>query len=349
MSALRGRRSPTGPGDGRAGFDGGRAGPRLPGGPRPGPVVRSSLAALAFGVLLGCAARPPAASGSGGPASDPPPPVARVGGTRISKADLSDFVFQRYRETWLDALDALVDERITASEASRLGVVVPPAALDAAVEAEAKARGEQVKARFGDSIDLASSVKQYYGLDVPAWKRDVLRPRLASHLALERVVRLSSRLGEQVVARVIVTKDLAKATALRQKLDRGADFSLIARQDSEDPSGRLGGVLAPLARGDLAAPAVEQALFSASPGELIGPLEVRTASGLEIHLYKVVERRPAWSGPPERIAALLEADLTANPVSRPEYDRWSVRVRAGLGVTTFAPDGSVLRGPGTSR
>jgi hypothetical protein len=271
-----------------------------------------------------------------------------VGGVVVTKDELADFVFSRFREQWRQAVDELVDERLVATQAAALGVTVPPAALDAAVDAEARARAEQLRARFGDGADLARSVLEYYGLEVEAWKREILRPRLEVHLALQRVVRLSARTRDQVVARVIVVKDRAKAEAVRAKVAAGADFSLTALEASEDPSREQGGVVAPIGRGDLPLPAVEAALFGARPGALVGPLEVATAAGPEFHLYRVVEQVPAWPGPPEARRVRLEEDLRTNPVTRTEYERWAARSRRAQGVRVFGPDGSVLRevGPG---
>jgi parvulin-like peptidyl-prolyl isomerase len=269
--------------------------------------------------------------------------VATVGDLRLTKGDLADFVWERFREQWWQAVDEMIDERLVAAEARRLGVAVPASAVDAAVEAEAKARGEQLRARFGDGVDLAEAVRAYYGLDVETWRRTVLRPRLHAHLALERVVRLSARTREQVVARVIVTRDRARAADLRAKVEQGADFSLTALQESEDPSRSLGGVIPAIGRGDLAFPAVEEALFRAALGAVVGPLEVTVAGVTELHLYKVVDRQPPWTGGPDVLLPRLEEDLVRNPVTRAEYDRWSSRTRRAHGVRYFAPDGSVLR------
>ncbi|MFO0934068.1 MAG: peptidylprolyl isomerase [Planctomycetota bacterium] len=250
---------------------------------------------------------------------------------------------------WLDGLDELVDERIVGIEARALGVTVPPAVLVAAVDAEVDARRRQLVERFGPSADLDASVRAYYGLDVAGWRAQVLEPRLRTRLALARVVRLSARLRDQVVARVLVVKDRATADAVRAKLDRGADFSLTALEVSVDPSRSLGGVIPPIARGDLARPELEAALFAAAPGSVLGPLEVATGAAVEWHLYKVVERVPAWGGAPSSLLPRLEDDLAKAPVTRAEFERWSSRTRARYGVRYFAPDGSVLPGGGGGR
>jgi hypothetical protein len=315
---------------------------------------RAALLALGLAATLagcrGADARPPGRAPSASEGEDAAAaPVAAVGEAKITKGDLADFFYARFREQWFEAVDEMVDERVLAAERDRWGLAVPDAALDAAVEAEARAREEALKARFGDGADLAASVRERYGSTVEAWKRDVLRPRLATHLLLERAVRLSRRTRDQVSARAIVVRDERKARALREKLDRGADFSLTALEESEDASRTAGGVLPPIARGDLVFPDVEAALFAAPLGTVVGPLEVAASGGREWHLYKVVERTAAWGGDPATLRSRLEADLAASPVTRSEYDRWATRVRRRFGVRTFAPDGSPLRVPGDAR
>lgn len=313
------------------------------------PRLRGAAGACGVALLVAACAARPVVSGSGGPPTDPPPPVAAVGAERVTKAELADFVFDRFREQWLDALDELVDERIVAVEGRALGIVVPSAALAAAVDAEVEARRTQLTERFGASTDLEASVRAFYGLDVAGWRTRVLEPRLRTRLALARVVRLSARMREQVVARVLVVKDRAEADVVRAKLDRGADFSLTALEVSIDPSRNLGGVIPPVARGDLARPELEAALFGAAPGTVVGPLEVRAGATSAWHLYKVVEKVPAWGGTPVQLLPRLEDDLAKHPVTRAEFERWSSRTRARYGVKYFAPDGSVLPGGGGGR
>jgi parvulin-like peptidyl-prolyl isomerase len=142
---------------------------------------------------------------------------------------------------------------------------------------------------------------------------------------------------------VIVVKDPAKAAEIRANVEKGADFSLTALQESVDPSKSLGGVIPPIGRGDLVVPGVETALFGAAEGALVGPIEVATPAGTEFHLYRVVERRAPWTGTKDALLARLEEDLARSPVTRAEYDRWSARTRREYGVRYFAPDGSVLR------
>lgn len=64
-----------------------------------------------------------------------------------------------------------------------------------------------------------------------------------------------------------------KAEKIMQRLEEGADFNELAREESQDPTAeRNGGGLGEISRGQTV-PAFEEALFNAEPGELVGPVE----------------------------------------------------------------------------
>jgi hypothetical protein len=282
-------------------------------------------------------------------AEDRAGPAAWVAGRPVTRAEVADFLFERRRETWLEALDDLVDERIALEDAARWRLDVPAATLDRAVEAEAAARASQVRETYGEGADLAALVREAYGLDPAAWRARILRPRLRAQLLLHRVVRLDARRREAVEARVVVLTDPARASEVRSKVAAGADFGLVALRESRDPSAKNGGALPPIARGDLVDRRVEEHLFAAPPGAIVGPLEVAGPAasggaepGRRWHVYKVVRRHEAWGGDPASWPARLEADLAERPAQRSEFLAWRRRVRRERDVRLLAPDGSPL-------
>jgi peptidyl-prolyl cis-trans isomerase D len=99
---------------------------------------------------------------------------------------------------------------------------------------------------------------------------------------------------------------MAKIQGLRARLQAGASFADVARQNSEDPgSAAQGGDLGPVARGVMAKE-FEQALFAlGKPGELSAP--VRTQYGL--HLIKLTGLKSGAKPVVNR--ATLEVDLRA--------------------------------------
>lgn len=104
--------------------------------------------------------------------------------------------------------------------------------------------------------------------------------RRASHI----LVQLDAEADEDAAAAA-----RAKLAALERELEQGADFAALAREHSQDPgSAKRGGDLGFFSRGTMDG-ALEEAVFSMSPGEVRGP--VRTRFGL--HLVKLTEVQPA--------------------------------------------------------
>ena len=91
------------------------------------------------------------------------------------------------------------------------------------------------------------------------------------------------RHGPRREIRLIVTPSLAQSRAARTRLERGADFSKLALEVSQDPSARTGGVVAPLTRADPSWPAaLREAVFQGAIGSLVGPIAVETGYTLAI-------------------------------------------------------------------
>jgi hypothetical protein len=311
-------------------------------------VTRVRAAAVPLLLLASCRAHPLPASGNDRD-EERRAPVATVAGRPLFADDVARFWYDRYREEYLRTVDDLLDERMVEAEARRLGLAVPTAAADRAVAAEEAARRRQLREAYGEGADLASEVDRVYGLTVDQWKARVLRPRLEARLLLERVVRADTRGRARVRVRVIVLPDAARAAAVTAKLRAGADFSLTALRESVDPTAKVGGDLPPVARGDLAFPGVEERLFAARTGDLVGPLEVRVEGRPQWQVYKVVDRTEPWVVPPAELGARLEQDLAASPLTRGELERWRARARRDLEVRVYAPTGSSAGPPAGGR
>ena len=265
--------------------------------------------------------------------------VAAVDGRAVTAADLAAYWFTRYPEEYGRTLDALIDERIVAREARQFGIAVPATTLDTAVEREVQERVRQLRKLYGDNVKLASEVRKAYGVDVPTWRDKILRPRLHSQLLLERVVRWDTRRRDRVHVRVIVRRDAASARTIAAQVRGGADFGLTAMRESQDPTAKRGGDLPWIARGDLAHPHVEQQLFAARPGTVVGPIAVQAEGRSTWHVYRIVRQLPAWPRASGSVSARLEQDLRDRPFTRGEYERWRARAVKAHGVQTFRPGG----------
>lgn len=271
---------------------------------------------------------------------DPHAPAVVFYDRPITKAELAGYWFDRYPQEYARVLDEMLDERAARMVAAQIGLRVPREALQAAIRTEVEARTKLVREVYGDKGRLEDWVREGYGLDVAGWQREVLAPRLESVLLRKRIVRLHTRRKLRVHARVIVTFDPAKASRVMQKLRAGADFSLVALKESEDATKKVGGVLPPISKGDLAQfPIVEARLLQASGGQLLGPWRVKVDGREQIQIYKVVRREEAWQLTGAALLSALERDVVATPVTQAELDAWQRHVRAEGRVRYLGPDG----------
>ncbi len=95
--------------------------------------------------------------------------------------------------------------------------------------------------------------------------------------------------GASRVTRIIAVSDLRDASRIRGALTDGADFAVLAVENSVDASGPRGGRLGPVSRFDPAWPrAFREAVFEARPGEVSAPVPVEG----RILLIEVLEERP---------------------------------------------------------
>jgi len=281
----------------------------------------------------------------------PPAPrvVATLGDEAVTAADLVAWWYDRDRDGWVRTMEALLDERIVRHEVRRLGLSLPPGVLEKAVDEEIDARRKLLAQTYGEGVRLEEEVERGYGVDLETWKREILAPRVRMQHLLMRVVRLDTRRRDRVKARVIVLDDEERARRVRGRLESGADFSLTALKESVDPTAQAGGDLPAIARGDLTVPNVEELLFAASPGDLLGPIAVTIAGRTQWHLYKVIERLPAWTGTRAELLARLETDLAEQPLGRAEFERWRARMRRDFRTRVYDPQGRPVTLPSTGR
>ncbi|MEZ5330684.1 MAG: SurA N-terminal domain-containing protein [Thermoanaerobaculia bacterium] len=93
--------------------------------------------------------------------------------------------------------------------------------------------------------------------------------------------------------------------AAKARIEGGEDFATVASEISEDPGTRdAGGELGFFSRGEMIGP-FEDAAFSASPGDIVGPVE----TDFGVHLIQVEERREAGRQPFDEVRAAIEARL----------------------------------------
>lgn len=86
-------------------------------------------------------------------------------------------------------------------------------------------------------------------------------------------------------ARHILVKDENACTQLKQEIEGGADFAVLAREHSQCPSGKQGGDLGEFGQGQMV-PEFDKVVFNEEVNVVHGP--IRTQFGF--HLVEVTRR-----------------------------------------------------------
>ncbi|ATG73844.1 peptidylprolyl isomerase [Zobellella denitrificans] len=92
-------------------------------------------------------------------------------------------------------------------------------------------------------------------------------------------------MAKRACALHILVKTEAECLALKQQLDKGADFGKLAKQHSICPSGKRGGDLGEFSKGDMVGP-FDKAVFTGPELKVQGPVKTRFG----YHLIKVLYR-----------------------------------------------------------
>ena len=236
------------------------------------------------------------------------------------------------------ALRRLIEQRLILQEAKRLEIHV---STD-----EVLARLDAIRSRF-DSDEAFETAMTGAGMTKERLK-DSLRDQLMVQHLIDQKVRAGIRISPQEVARelaahpdrvqggdrvrvshllVRVSKTRAEAQAhalidnLHQKLVKGADFAGLAKQYSEDPYAKDGGVMEWVAQGELM-PELDTVLFQLTPGELSQPIQTR----LGFHLLRVEERRAAEQLAPEQAHTAIYQQLYQQKFQQ-AFMRWLTQLK----------------------
>ncbi len=111
------------------------------------------------------------------------------------------------------------------------------------------------------------------------------------------------------------------AEELAKQARDGADFALLAKTASEAATKDKGGDLGEVARGELL-PELDKAVFNATAGQVIGPIEAKTAW----HILKVEQRLPSEVPAFETLKEKLRKDVSEEAWQR-DYKAYIERLR----------------------
>ena len=221
------------------------------------------------------------------------------------------------RETlFREALESLIDDRLVIAQAGRLGIDVPFSDVedqvnktleenrkalggDEAFERQLAAEGltlEDLKKLYRTQIRNRMLVERVLQKDMQRERGEVTEEQLRSFYERNKdklptrpeVVHLRTIfIGFESSSRA-VSASREKANALRMRVINGEDFAELAKKESEDPSGALGGDLGWVRPQDLREPAFAKAVEAMDIGQVSEP--VLTVYGY--HIIELMDKRP---------------------------------------------------------
>lgn len=201
-------------------------------------------------------------------------------------------------------LEKLIDMRLQIQEAKRLGFEVTPEEVTEAIES--------IKKKYSLTADALEESLKKEGLTFEEYKK-----RLSEQMIISKLV------GQQIRNKIVLSEEEVKkymeankesfsdseafklrqiffrrpkddadkkaieerASLIIQKLKAGEDFSALAKEYSEDPSGRLGGDLGFIKKSHMAKEFID-VLFTMKPGDFSIPFW----TGKGLHIIKLEEK-----------------------------------------------------------
>ena len=238
-------------------------------------------------------------------------------------------------------VDELVSELLLKDRADRLNITVTNEEVKDSIARVKAQYGIKTDAEFEDSLKKSNMTRA----EMEGRMRDTIltnklfarelrgREDLPDKELRERYDREKEhyRLPERAHLREIVVLrpdnpaqvDAARerAESLAKQARNGADFALLAKTASEAATKEKGGDLGEVARGELL-PELDKAVFNATAGQVIGPIEAKTAW----HILKVEARLPSEVPAFETLKERLRKDVSDEAWQR-DYKAYIDRLR----------------------
>ena len=211
-------------------------------------------------------------------------------------------------------LNVMIEQTLIEQAAAREGVVISDAEVDAVIARDIQENGGE--AQFKSWLEANQWTHEEY--------KTRQRSMMISSQMFERVTSNVPTKAEQVHVRHILVATEEEASKILTQLQGGADFAVLAREHSLDPSTKeSGGDLGFFSTGTLVVPEVEEAAFSLSVGQTSDV--IHTAMGY--HIIEVLERVQDMDLTEESWQALKEVT----------FRRWISELWAAANVEILIP------------
>jgi hypothetical protein len=240
---------------------------------------------------------------------------AVIDGEEVKASDLFPLFFM---DNPLKARDVILNQALNIlvrKEAERLGVRADGKKAEAVLESMLEEQQGRIALRINEEMKLEEFVRLQYGMEMTEY-RALVRRSAVFHLLLERCVRYHELKVRRLQVGVIIVKEADQAARIRKKLDRGANFEVLAREHSIDPSGSLGGILPPLPA-EMDYPIMRDSLQLAK-GQVSEVKEANLGNERVYRILKLIDIIEPRSGTYAELEAEVEKNLQEYPLLLPD-------------------------------
>lgn len=245
--------------------------------------------------------------------------LARLDDEVITTAEVFPHLFLSAHERVVESVKQTLIQRLVRKEEARLGWSLDEGLLEEQLEVVFDEQSRQVQALTKGAQSLEEYVEQTYRIPLERFKAWV-RADVGATMMAHRLVVLTLMQEDRVQFRIIQVKTQAMAEQILDKLRRGADFAVLAREHSEDAAAPEGG-LYPALPLSLDYPLVQRTR-DLDVGEFDEIREVQTREGPRFRILQLMARVPADQGTALEQRERVEKELQGRSISALELDAW---------------------------
>ena len=189
-------------------------------------------------------------------------------------------------------VEQLVRDKLTVRAAKKQGLPVPPEEIQERADQFRRAQGLHRAADMNHYLDaLGVSLDEFEDFITDGLYQEKMMAQVCSDQAVEQYFKLNSPRFDSVEVSHIVLDTEGKAKEMMAALADDPDsFAEMAREHSVGEARERGGVIGKVLRGSFT-PDIEARVFSAAPGELLGPFPSPDRAFYEI--FSVDAKYPA--------------------------------------------------------
>lgn len=200
-------------------------------------------------------------------------------------------------------------------EAERMGVSIGSDEVEKRIDAMIREQQGRIALNLDESLTIEEFVRLQYRMEMAEY-RDLLRQSAVFQGLLERCVRYLELRVKRFQVGVIIVDDAAKADRIRKKLEKGANFEVLAKENSNKATGSTAGVLPPLPA-DMDYPVIKESL-ELKKGGVSEVKETYVGRERFYRIVKLIDIIEPTQGTYAELEAEVEADIEERPLVVPD-------------------------------